>query len=255
VGFFHCTGPLQPDNHAAMKLIPALATLCALVLTCALSAETFEGKVSMKITSASKEGSQTLDMSMKEGFMRTDMSSQRGMAAAIIDYKNQQMIILMGQQKMYMVRPLPTPGTAPRPQAPQPAVSDVTDTGVKETILGYTCTKWVHTSAQGTSEIWVTDQLGTFGGLPHGGGPGSSQQTPQAWEAALKGKNFFPLRVVTSNGGKEKFRLEVTSVEKTSLPDSLFAPPDGWRKFDLGAMMGGAMPGGFPGARPSDGNN
>ena len=60
---------------------------------------------------------------------------------------------------------------------------------------------------------------------------------------------------MTSNGGKEKFRLEVTSVEKTSLPDSLFAPPDGWRKFDLGAMMGGAMPGGFPGARPSDGNN
>jgi hypothetical protein len=107
----------------------------------------------------------------------------------------------------------------------------------------------------GNLEIWVTDQLGTFGGLPHGGGPGGPQGSPQAWESALKGRNFFPMRVVTSAGGKEKFRLEVTSVEKTSLPDSYFAAPDGWRKFDLGAMMGGAMPGGFPGARPSDGSN
>jgi len=47
----------------------------------------------------------------------------------------------------------------------------------------------------------------------------------------------------------------VTSVDKTSLPDSLFAAPDGWRKFDMGAMMGGMMPGGFPGARPADGSN
>jgi len=32
-------------------------------------------------------------------------------------------------------------------------------------------------------------------------------------------------------------------------------PPDGWRKFDLGSLMGGAFQGGFPGARPADGNN
>lgn len=230
-------------------------------MPCALHAEMFEGKVTMKVTSSSsKDGSQTIDMSMKEGFMRTDIASQRGTAAAIIDYKNQQMIVLMPQQKMYMVRPLPstaTPSSPANATVKQAAASgsDLTETGVTETILGYTCTKWTHTSAQGTSEIWVTDQLGTFGGLPHGGGPGAPQQAPQAWESALKGKNFFPLRVVTSTGGKEKFRLEVTSVEKTSLPDSDFAAPAGWRKFDLGAMMGGAMPGGFPGARPSDGNN
>jgi hypothetical protein len=46
--------------------------------------------------------------------------------------------------------------------------------------------------------------------------------------------------------------MEVISVEKTSLPDSLFAPPEGWQ--DIGAMMGGAMPGGFPGVRPGGSN-
>jgi len=210
----------------------------------------------MKMTSSAKDGPQTLDMSMKEGFLRTDIQSQKGSMAAIIDFKNHQMIMLMAQQRMYMVRPLPTQQEAPpQGQGPQGSPNDITQTGTKETILGYECTKWVHTGPQGTSEIWVTDQLGTFGGLPHGGGPGGPQGSPQAWESALKGRNFFPMRVVTSAGGKEKFRLEVTSVEKTSLPDSYFAAPDGWRKFDLGAMMGGAMPGGFPGARPSDGSN
>ena len=49
------------------------------------------------------------------------------------------------------------------------------------------------------------------------------------------------------------FKLEVTSIDKGSVPDSAFAPPAGWRKFDLGAMMGGL--GGFPGARPPAGGS
>jgi hypothetical protein len=50
------------------------------------------------------------------------------------------------------------------------------------------------------------------------------------------------MRVVSTEGGKEVGRLEVTAVEKKSLPDTLFAVPAGWR--DIGAMMGGrGMPG------------
>jgi hypothetical protein len=240
-----------------MKLIPALATVIALLLPGALKAESFEGKLTMKITSPdSKGGPQSMDMSIKEGYMRMDFSSSRGSGAMITDLKNRQIIMLMTQQKMYMVRPIPQPdqqGAAPQPRAQQQA--SLQKTGVTETILGYECTKYIVTGEKGTTELWVTDQLGTFFGLAHGGGPGSRPQAPQEWESALKGGNFFPMRVVTSENGREKFRLEVTSVEKTSLPDSVFAPPDDYRKFDMGSIMGGAMPGGFPGARPSDGNN
>jgi len=238
-----------------MKLIPALATLCALVLPCALPAETFEGKVSMKITSQNpRDGSHSVDFSLKEGFIRMDMSAGRGAASVITDLKNQQMIILMAEQKMYMVRPIPQPGSVPQ-AAGNPTRSTLEETGVKETILGYVCTKYIVKGQDNTTEIWVTDQLGTFMGLARGGGPGRPAQAPQDWETALKGHNFFPMRVVSTQGGSEKFRLEVTSVEKTRLPDSLFAAPEGWRKLDLGAMMGGAFPGGFPGGRGSDGNN
>jgi hypothetical protein len=241
-----------------MKLIPALAAICVLLLPRALPAEPFEGKVSMKITapSASKDGPQSIDYVMKEGFMRIEMATAKGQAVMIMDMKNQQMLILISQQKMYMVQPFPKPPAdkGANPGA-KPFGGDVQVTTEKETILGYECTKIVSTSADGTAEVWVTDQLGSFMGLsPGGGGPGRRPQAPQAWESALKGKNFFPMRVVANRNGQGAFRLEVTSVEKKSVPDSEFAAPDGWRKLDIGAMMGGALPGAFPGARPG-GNN
>jgi hypothetical protein len=248
-----------------MKLIRTLAPLCALALPCALTAETFEGKVSMTMTSAtSSNGPQTINYSIKEGFMRMDMTAAKGAGAIITDFKNRQIIILMPQQKMYMVQQLPDPNSAAKPAgapggapAGTPNASNTTfrDTGRTETIQGYSCKEYEVTSPKGTADIWATDQLGMFGGLSMGGAPGRRTQAPQEWESAIKGSGFFPMRVVTNEGGKEKFRLEVVSVEKTSLPDSLFAAPDGWRKLDLGGMMGGMFQGGFPGARPADGNN
>jgi Domain of unknown function (DUF4412) len=237
-----------------MKLISTLVPLCALiVLPCALKADTFEGKVSMKITSASTKGNgQVINYSLKDGKMRVDIDAAKGFGAVVIDMKNRQMIILMAQQKMYMVRDMPENPT-PNPSAPaNGGVKSLVDTGEKETILGYTCTKYVVTTSKGTTDLWMTDQLGSFFGLYQGGGPGSRQQVPQEWEAMVKGHNTFPLRVVGLEGGKEKYRLEVISVDKGSLPDSLFTPPDGWRKLDMGNFMGAA---GFPGARSSDGNN
>jgi Domain of unknown function (DUF4412) len=244
-----------------MKLIRSLVPICALLLPCALAAETFEGKVSMKMSSTnSKDPSQTLEYSIKEGYLRMEMGNAKGVGAVITDFKNRQMIILMSQQRMYMVKALPDPSTVQRPPsasgAPRPS-SDVSfkATSSKETILGYECTKYEVTTSKGITDIWATDQLGTFGGVSMGGGgPGRHSQAPSEWETAIKGSAFFPLRVVGMEGGQEKFRLEVTSIEKTSLPDSLFMAPAGWQKFDLGAMMGGMLPGGM-GGRPSSGDN
>jgi hypothetical protein len=244
-----------------MKLTPALATICALALPCALLADTFEGKIGISITSPSAQGPQTLNVSVKEGLARFDIESARGSMAMIRDTKNKQMIILMPQQRMYMVHPLEQPGQMPQTGqmaqqgAPAASQSTLKETGVKETILGYVCTKYIVTGADGTSEIWITDELGTFMGLPPAGGPmGRAAQAPSSWESALKGHNFFPIRVVTKSS-KGTFKFEVTSVEKTSLPDSLFAPPEGWRKFDMGAMMNGEFPGGMPNSRPSSEDN
>jgi hypothetical protein len=247
-----------------MKLIRSLVPLCALLLPCALSAETFEGKVAMTMTMAgSKDGPQSINYSIKEGLMRVDMTGGKISGGFITDFKNKQMTILMPQQQMYMVRPMSDTGGVQRPAGMGPShpagtASDTTfkDTGDKETILGYVCEKYEVTTAKGTSDIWATDQLGTFGGLSMGGGPGGRHsQAAQEWEKVIKGSAFFPLRVVSTEGGSQRFKLEVTSIDKQSLPDSLFQAPDGWRKLDLGGMMGGMFQGGMPGAKPADGNN
>jgi hypothetical protein len=234
-----------------------------MLLPCALFAGTFEGTVTVKITSGSKDGPQTADYSIREGAMRVDIMTSKGGGSFITDFKNKQIIILMPQQQMYMVHDLtdprvqrPTAASAPAPAARTAPDGTFRDTGTKETIAGYSCEKYEVTNSKGeVSDIWATDQLGMFGGLSMAGGPGRRSQVPPEWENIVKGSGFFPLRVVTFDGGKEKFRMEATAVNKTSLPDSVFRAPDGWRKFDLGSMLGGAFQGGFPGARPSGGNN
>jgi hypothetical protein len=218
--------------------------VCALLLPCTLPAANFEGKVSMKITSQdSKDGPQTINYSLKDGLARFDVTGARGGASVILDTKARQMTVLIPQQQMYMVRAIPE-AQAAQAQSQAAHDSSFAATGEKETILGYVCTKYTDTTPKETTELWVTDQLGFFAGMSMGGGPGR-QQPPKQWEEIVKGKGFFPLRVVTRVGGKEKFRMEATSIDKGSLSDSLFQPPEGWRKFDMGAMMGGM---GFPGS-------
>jgi hypothetical protein len=245
-----------------MKLIHALLPVCALLLPSALRAESvFEGTVAMSIsgTEVSKSGLQNMTYSMKPGYLRMDMATGHGMGGMIMDFNAKQMLILMPQQKMYMVQSMPD-SQAGRAMAGQPdahpgaAKPSIVNTGEKEDILGYTCTKLVITSEHSTAQIWVTDQLGAFGGMFSGGGMGRRPQPPPEWADALKGVGFFPMRVISTNKDGKVFKLEVTAVTKQSLADSLFTPPDGWRKLDLAGMMGGL--GGFPGARPpADGSN
>jgi Domain of unknown function (DUF4412) len=243
-----------------MKLITTLVPLCALLLPCALKASSFEGTVTESITTEdSKDGPQSVSFSMKEGFMRMDMMTAKGGGGFITDFKNKQMIILMPQQKMYMVRAMPDPTSTPKPsQAGAPAANEpdqdysFKDTGIKETILGYDCEKYEITSKRGVTDIWATDELGTFGGVTMMNGMRGRSQQAQQWESIIKGSGFFPLRVVSMEG-KKRFKMEVTNVQKTHLSDSFFAAPDDWRKFDIGSMMGGALQGLIPGH--SDGSN
>ncbi len=245
------------------KLLPLL--LAATFLTpVALSAGTFEGKVTMKISGPS-ETPPLMTFSLKEGFSRIDVEGGEGRSAAIImDRANEQMTILMLAQKMYMVRPLPKPvATAATPDAPADSAT-VEKTGTTEKILGYDCVKYISKTKDATTEMWVTDQLGTFMGLggsnPMAGGMGGRRGSrggggSQAWEQALAGQNAFPLRVVTTGAGKETFRMEATAIDKTPLPASHFAPPADFQ--DMGAMMKGmGMPGGMgmpPGMRAPGG--
>lgn len=238
-----------------MKKITLLLSALVLSTPLAALAANFEGKVTMKM-SGPTGSPQQLNFSLKEGLSRIDMSMQGQTAAMIFEPAKQQMTMLMPEQKMYMVHSVADQQRPGGAAAGEQATFE--KTGEKEKILGYDCVKYVSKSKEGTSDIWITDQLGTFMGLgggnpmaAMGGGRRGNQggAALQAWERELRGKDAFPLRVVTrSNEGKETFRMEATAVEKQSLPASLFTVPSDYQ--DMGAMMRGmGMPPGMPPGR------
>lgn len=234
-----------------MKKLSLLLLACALVSPVALLASSFEGKVRFKITTG--KNAQDMDYKVKDGLARIDVQTKDATASLIMDPTKQEVIILMLEQKMYMVQSIAAKAGSTTGSVDTSQIS-FEKTSTTEKILGYDCTKYITTNKDSTSEIWATEELGTFmgtgpgaggggmfGGRRGGGGGGASAQ---AWEAAIAGKNFFPLRVVSKNSsGKETTRMEATAVEKASLPASDFAPPAGFQKFDMGAMMRGMIPG------------
>lgn len=222
-----------------MKKFLPIIFAAALAVPLALSAAPFEGKVNMKMTGPKGEPV-SIDYSLKTGKVRMDMMVEGNATSMIMDLNKNEMTMLIPGQPMYMTMPIPdeTPRAGDKPD-------EVTleKTGEKQKILGYTAEKYISKSNNTTTELWLTDQLGSFigfsgpgpmsGGRRKGGNSGS-----QAWEKALKGKELFPLRAVgKSADGKETFQLEVTAVEKQSMADTVFAPPAGYQKFDMGGMM------------------
>jgi hypothetical protein len=234
-----------------MKPLPAFVLiLAAMAAPAALGAAHFEGKVRMKMTDQ-KNPAHFLDYSVKEGFIRTDIETEPGQVASMImDLGKHEMLFLMPGQKMYMTRPMPDMNAAAARHADSNADDGkLVKTGETEKILGYDCEKYISKSRDTTTELWITDQLGSFMGLGRNGNPmgGRKSKAVPSWEKDLMDKGGFPMRVISTGKKGEKFRLEVVSVQKATLPASTFSPPADYQKFDLGGMMrglGGQLRGG-----------
>jgi hypothetical protein len=235
----------------------------AVLAPAVLSAATFEGKVSFKMTSG-RDKPVEMTYNIKGDKIRMEMPEQKGMGGMIMDTSKREMLMIMDEQKTYMVMALPQ--AAVDAMAKRDEEMKLEKTNETEKILNYTATKYVLTEKNGNeTELWLAEGLGTFMGFNKNpmGGRGRGAPAAPAWERALEGKELFPLRVVgrekgsaradkgksgekskgKSGGGNESFRMEVTAINKTSLPDSMFTPPPGYQKFDMGGMMKGMIPG------------
>ena len=227
-----------------MKQFPRLLLASALLAPAAIFAASFEGKVSFKMTTGRGQG-QEMHYNIKGDKIRMEMTGQKGMGGMIMDTSKKEMIMIMDEQKMYMTMQIPEAAAQAIEKKGENATLE--KTSETEKILGYTATKYIATNQDTKTEMWLAEGLGKFTGFsnqnPMGGRRGGTAAAP-AWERALAGKELFPLRVVgLDKGGKENFRMEVTAINKESLPDTLFAPPAGYQKLDMGGMMKGMIPG------------
>ena len=232
-----------------------LVSACILAVTTAAIASAFEGKVEMKMTSSSGTGDMPLTYFLKGTHMRIEMAvppdkhnKNGGTFATIMDMDRQEIIMLMPEQKMYMVHKISEDQTA---QANNKAEeTDFKPTGRKETIAGFEAAEYIGTSNNGKrTELWVTKELGKFMLANQGkGGPfGGKKGATSGWEKFAAQENFFPLRTVTraKEGAPEDFRMEVTKIDKGAQADALFQPPADYQKFEIpsvGDMMKGMIP-------------
>ncbi len=231
-----------------------LLAVCAVAVLTATFAQAFEGKVEMKTTT----GHETMPMTyfMKGTFMRIEMKAppekhkkDDGSMATIINLETQEMTMLMEKEKMYMVHKLPT--VSPQQSNKKGDALEFKPTGRKEKIAGIEAEEYVGISDKKYTEIWVTKELGKFMAGQGKGGPmgGSKGSAPASgWQAFAEQENCFPLRTIqrAKEGGPEEMHMEVTLVDKSKLPDSLFQPPADYEKFEMpnmGDMMKGMMPG------------
>ena len=170
-----------------------------------------------------------------------------GTFAMIINMESRETIMLMDEQKMYMVHKIPE-ATAEKAES-KAAEMDFKPTGRKEKIAGIEAEEYAGISNKKRTEIWVTKELGKYMMSNQGkGGPmGGKKAVASAWQKFAEQGNFFPLRTIqrAKEGAPEDFRMEATKVEKRSLADSLFAPPADYQKLEMpsmGDMMKGMIP-------------
>lgn len=206
------------------------------------AADSFQGKVSLAITPA-KGKAQTMNYSMKGQKLRMDMEAEGNAMTSITDMGKMETMMLMPEQKMYMVMSIKKPVEKAMEKQGE-STADIEVTGKTETILGYKCSQILVKDKGVVTEMWVADGLGVFMGMGSGGGGGGGMfggrkggSNEAKWEKALKGKGGFPLRVISRDAkGKESFKMEATKIEPGTLPDSLFLPPAGYEKFQMPNM-------------------
>lgn len=231
-----------------MRRIAAITLVCS--ISAAPLAAQFEGTVNMKLTgSGAGDEPITMKIAIKGDMQATTMkmpASSGPMAGlemrSIIDGKANTMTVLM---------PMP-PGMPAMPgMGDAKGMKNVMDLskmtvqsdakvvikklGTSEKVAGLDCDDYEMTDSGGkATKVCITQSLGRFifpgsGGMGRRGG-----SAPPEWAKAFGDRPAFPLKVWEADG---KVGMEVTSVERGSVPASTFEIPAGY--VDMGAMMRG----------------
>jgi hypothetical protein len=230
----------------------------------------FEGQIDL-FAKENKPGATPTPISVfvKTGKMRFDVPEKLAGGAAgasllgpkayvIFDSSAKKLYIVSDAQKQVFVIDLNKSGEqfkgfgggAPHPggggsSAPPKNPTKVTKTGKFDTVAGYKCENWDIASDHREGTACVADEGASWFSIPMTGIP-----TEHLWMAELLDGKHFPLRFIgyAHDGTTEENRVEVTKVEKKTLPATEFEYPPAYRVVDLAQMMAGlgVLPHGAP---------
>jgi len=209
----------------------------------AITAKMFTGDQPMEIRYAIKGARTRVETQLSQG------SAQMGVM--LMDMSSSTQTMLIPQTKTYMT--MNWGEIAEKMAKGNDASGDfpkVTSTGKTETVAGFTCQYWIVGDEQNT-EVCLAKGLGYFGGGGQSGGVfdklkslamGDKMKAQLAANpefAKFVEGGAFPLKVAQIENGQSKTVMEVTSVERKSLNDSLFTVPADYKKMEIPGMPTG----------------
>jgi len=205
-----------------------------------LSAQAFEGVVTMRVASMTGE----LQVYLKGGKTRLEMQSPAGPVAILADPTAGEQYIVITSQKMYMVMKTEDARAAADSMVKSKLglEGSLTPTGRTDRVAGHECEIYRAAGSKGVKDVCVAKGLGPLeafatllnpmGGMGAMGRSPRGEQSLPPWARELARIKGFPLRIADTVGVSE---WEITRMERKPLEAALFKLPEGYRRMDLGA--------------------
>lgn len=177
-------------------------------------------------------------------------SSQTGVM--LLDLSSGTQTMLMPQTKTYMTMNWGETAEMMMKNAGDDSSDDTfkaTTTGKTETVAGVTCQHWLIGDKQ-DMDVCLARGLGYFGGGGQSGGvfdklknlamkdKMKTQLAANPEFAKFVEGGAFPLKMSRIENGQSKTIMEVTSVERKPLDDSLFTVPADYKKMEIPGLPG-----------------
>ncbi len=200
--------------------------MCAVVMPRVVTAQPFEGAVTMRMSAKGANGPQLQDIEylVRNGKVRVSMGGPAGAMALLSVPQEQKVYMLMAAQNAYMEMPIAQ--AASSVAAKTPTEAKITRTGRVETVAGYSCEHVTVSSAAQTVDLCMAKGLGGYvnplASMQRGGEP--------AWQTMLAADGGFPLKVTMPDGS---VALEVIKIEKKKLANDLFSVPLNYTKMEM----------------------
>jgi hypothetical protein len=192
-----------------------------LAIACSKKSDGFEGEITMRITLPDAPPSE-MHFETARDFARIGLAQGGGPAYALVKPDGLAVFVVESEQSWSDLN-MATARSAAAAADPS-GIPTITRTARHETIAGQDCEAWEirHTSGKRTDACIAEGLVGfDLGALMPGAGPFTGSATDE-----VRKRRLFPLRSVELDAsGKETSRMEVTRIERKSIPASRFEVP------------------------------